>query len=142
VVNDGTSDLSIENATRHTHLFQEETEAQSCYFGRSGASPDGTYLLFNSTPSNIAGAISKVTGYIKKISVSQSTTQAFSLKVQTRSGAVFTDIYTVSMPSQRTYVVLPSNVLITSDNEICIKVSSSGNPREVNVGVLLKGTVL
>lgn len=109
-------------------------------FGRSGTLPKGTYLLNDTVPSNIAGRVVTVNGYIKTIFIAQRNNTAFSLSIQTRIGSVFTTIHTVNIPAIRKYVATMS-VSVSIGDELCAVISSTGNPQDVDIGVLLKGSL-
>lgn len=112
-------------------------------WGRSGNLPNNTYLLCDTVPSNIASRVATINGYIAKIFVTQRNSTAFTFAVETRVGAVFTTIYTGVVPATRKVILVPTpQVNVAIGDEICIRISNTGNPQDVDLGILLKGSIV
>lgn len=109
-------------------------------FGRSGLCSQGTYLLCDQVPSNLAGRLIPFTNAsISNIIVVCQSESTFDIVVQKRVSNIFTDIYTASIISSRTFVAEINNVEILAGDELCVKVGS-GSASNIIVGLVIKSS--
>lgn len=108
-------------------------------FGRSGTVTTGAYLTVDTVPSNITGRIVPINGNITKIFVGCENADTFTVGIQKRVGAVYTDIATVSMVSSRKNTFSVS-ATVSIDDELCAYIKT-GSARNVIVGLIIQGTI-
>lgn len=109
-------------------------------WGKSGNINSGTYLDNDTVPSNRAGRLVPISsGYIAEISVACENPATGTLTIQTRSGAVFTDIASISLSAQR-IKTQSYTVSVSKGDELAVYVSS-GSLKNPVVGVVIKGEV-
>lgn len=111
-------------------------------WGRSGTTPPGSYLQNDTVPSNISGRLVPVSGgYIRTVFVALKNAASCTVVIQKRVGAVFTDLATVTLTSQRIKIEnLPTTVSVAFGDEIAVKIGS-GSASDPVVGLVIKGTL-
>jgi hypothetical protein len=110
-------------------------------WGGSGTITKGSYLQNDTVPSNVSGRmVPLVSGILNKIFVACEIAATFKVNVMRRSGSSFTTIATVSMVNQRVDVFNVS-VAVALNDELAMRIdpTSTDNPRNVVVGVVIKG---
>lgn len=114
--------------------------SQTISFGRAGAIPPKTYLLYNQVPSCISGRVVLVEGsVIRKISVAQETSSLFVLELQKRTPTGFETIHSEIVNGRK--VVFDVDIAVTYGDEIAVMIFS-GNAKNLGVDLLVKGTPL
>ena len=110
-------------------------------WGRSGTLPANTYLLNDTVPSNISGRpVPLNNGVITTAFMTQENAVIFSFKIQKRTGVSFVDLSTITTSLQRAETFTSLNISVALNDEIAIKIVS-GNPKNVDVGLIIKGTL-
>jgi hypothetical protein len=112
-------------------------------WGGLGTITKGSYLLNEAVPSNVAGRIVPLSYCaIREVSVSTENAYSYKLNIQTRSGAIFTTISTVTVTAART-AVFDVNVSVNKGDELAVRVdpTSIDNPKNIVVGLIIKGAV-
>lgn len=106
-------------------------------YGRPGDVGAGTYLLvMGGVPSNTAGNIVPFDGTITRAFVTSENADTFTVKIQSRSGIVFTDIGTLTVTASRKEdfdITIP----VTDGTEVVCKIDT-GNCRNVQVGLIIE----
>jgi hypothetical protein len=110
-------------------------------WGANGNQGAGTYLQNDGVPSNRSGKIVPlVNGTITNVFVTSENVDTFDICIQSRVGAVFTDILTVSLVAQRDKTATAA-VAVTLGEELCCYVKS-GSCKNPDVGIIIKGTIV
>lgn len=113
-------------------------------WGDSGVIPNGSYLLNDNIPSNLAGrTVPLYNAIISKVFVTMENTNTVSFDIQKRVGSVFTTLTTITVTALRKD---SQNVSVPVDfqEEICVRVSptSANKPKNPNIGIIIKGSLL
>lgn len=112
-------------------------------WGYRGTVTPGTYLENDGVPSNVAGRVVPLTsGNIVEIFVTNELVTTYSLDIQKNIGGVYTTLTTVTVSAARN-AVFSVSVAVAKFDELCVRISptSANNPKNVDVGVIIKGTV-
>ncbi len=108
-------------------------------FGRSGNVSSGSYLQNESVPSNKTGRPVDLTdGRITQVSVSNETSNTFTVELEEHDGTTFTSLGTFSVTAARSDKFNGLNIPITSGEEISAKISA-GSAKNPIVTVYVKG---
>ena len=112
-------------------------------YGRSGPCSAGTYLQIDGVPSNKAGRLVPFsTAMLSSLFVVCENDSTFTIEVQTRSGNVFTTVYTATLTAQRTMTATNIvDVEFIQGDELCVKIGT-GSTANVNVGLIVRGSPL
>jgi len=138
----GSSLVSIdtESAIKEINSTTEVTISPGFSWGASGNQPNGSYLLNETVPSNLAGrVVPLISGFITDIFVSCRVNATFTVTIQKRTGATFTNLASLSLTAQRVLTASITPVAISSGDELACVISSGSCSNPV-VGIQLKGT--
>ena len=108
-------------------------------YGRAGDFSAGTYFQVLATvPSNTAGNIVPFDGVITRAFITNEATNTFSIQLQTRSGAVFTDIGSpLALTGARKTEFSGLTISVSDGDEIVVRVAS-GSGRNGQVGLIIE----
>lgn len=112
-------------------------------FGRSGSCSAGTYLQIDSVPSNKAGRLVPFsTAVLNSVFVVCEEDSTFTIDVELRTGSLFTVVYTATLTAARKFTEtgIPDVEFVQGD-EVCVKIGS-GSTKNVNVGLVIRGSPL
>jgi hypothetical protein len=79
---------------------------------------------------------------IKKVFVAVQNATTFSVDIQKRTGGTFTTLVTVTVTAARTGT-FSASAAVTAGDELAVRISptSANNPRNVVVGLVVKGSL-
>ena len=119
------------------------TSSPGFTWGDSG-SIKNSYLLNDTVPSNKAGRISPVTGFITTVFLSNSADdKTFDVEIRRREPAgTFTTIATMTVVNARVKIDDTFNVVVSFGDELACYISGAGNNSAQSpvVGLIIKGT--
>lgn len=108
-------------------------------YGRAGNFAAGTYFQVIATvPSNTAGNIVPFDGVITRAFVTNEAANTFSIQIQSRAGAVFTDIGApLALVGVRKVEFGSLSISVSDGDEIVVR-CSSGSGRNAQVGLIIE----
>lgn len=106
-------------------------------FGRSGTITNGTYLLNDTVPSNVAGRIALVPGKIEEVYFVAEQSGTYVFEIMKRTGNSFAAILTMTVSAKRADVQTFSNIAVAYKDELACRIIS-GQPKNPVVGVMLR----
>lgn len=108
-------------------------------YGRAGDFSAGTYFQVLATvPSNTAGNIVPFTGVITRAFITNEAINTFSIQIQTRSGAIFTDIGSpLALVAARKIEFGSLTISVTDGDEVVVK-CLTGSGRNGQVGLIIE----
>lgn len=107
-------------------------------WGASGNVNANAWLLNDTVPSNLAGRLSPVTGFLDQVFFACENTATASVGIYRRDGASFTLLSSVNITAARTEIVTGLNVAIFRGDELACRLVS-GSLKNPVVGVIIRG---
>ena len=108
-------------------------------YGRAGDFSAGTYFQVLATvPSNTAGNIVPFDGIITRVFITNESINTYSVQIQTRSGAVFTDIGApLALVAARKIEFPALTIAVSNGDEVVVK-CLTGSGRNGQVGLIIE----
>lgn len=107
-------------------------------WGKSGNTPNNTWLLNDTVPSNKAGRRNFLTnGSITRVFVSSQDTDTFDISIYEHTGGVPTFLGAVSIVAARGGDFV-TNIAITTGSELAVRITG-GNAKNPQVGLIIAG---
>ena len=112
-------------------------------WGRSGNSPNNTYLLNDGVPSNVTGRVVFLTdALISKIFTATQNTDTYDLSIYTHDGdgINLTLLTTVSVSASR-YAEFSVSISVAKNKQLALRITS-GSATNIVAGIIISGSVV